>query len=443
MNILLIEDNTSFSTILEILLGSEGYSVTTASDGLDGIKLMEKIDVDIIVTDIRMPGLNGHEVLEHIKQNTPDVPVIIMTAYGTIPDAVKAIQAGAYDYISKPFENDEFLRIIQKAENFRNMAKENAQLKQYVKDSIRPVIIGESQGLQNVMNLVDTVAVTDAPVLISGESGTGKELIARAVHSRSNRCSKQLIIVNCAAIPENLFESELFGHKRGSFTGAEKDTKGKIAEANGGTLFLDEIGELPLSVQAKLLRFLQESEIQPVGSVQPVKVNVRVVAATNRDLSAKILDGTFREDLFYRLNVFPIEIPSLKERASDIPMLIDTFILKYGNKSIRVADAVMEKLTNYNWPGNIRELENTIYRLCILATDDIINITNLPTNISADPLSCLNLNLPEDKLDLEELEKCLIIKVLNKFKGNKSKSAEYLCIPRHVFLYRLEKFDIK
>lgn len=443
MKILLIEDNVSLATLTKMQLEEEGYPVQMVHDGLEGLQMMAADPADIVITDIRLPSLSGHEILGQLQQSHPDVPVIVITAHGSIPDAVGAIKSGAYDYITKPFDSDAFLRLIAKAARYRRLQQENQQLKRYVKNSITPNIIGDSAPLKALMEMVKTVAPTDAAVLITGESGTGKELIARQIHCDSNRADKQMITVNCAAIPDHLFESELFGHKKGAFTGADKDYNGKIAEADGGTLFLDEIGDLPQTVQAKILRFLQEGEIQPVGSAQPVKMNTRILTATNTDLKQQIEDGTFREDLFYRLNVFPINVPPLRARTEDIPLLVDAFIQKYGSRHTTIATSALKQLTQYRWPGNIRELENTVYRLCILAKDTEISTVNLPSDICTEGTQCLNMELPENELNLEQLEKTIITKALEKFEGNQSQTAKYLCVPRHVLIYRLEKYGLK
>ncbi|ADD68732.1 two component, sigma54 specific, transcriptional regulator, Fis family [Denitrovibrio acetiphilus DSM 12809] len=441
MSILLIEDNLSLSTLVSMYLTSENIDNDTAPNGYEGLKLLSEKEYDVLITDIRMPGMSGNEVMEKAAKLYPDMPVIIITAHGNIPDAVAAIRKGAYDYLTKPFENEELLNSIKKAVEISRMRRENTRMKQYMKQSIAPKMVGKSEAFIQMLNLADTVAPTDAPVLVLGESGTGKELIARQVHSKSNRADKPFITVNCAAVPEGLFESELFGHKKGSFTSADRDYKGKILEAEGGTLFLDEIGELPQSIQVKLLRFLQESEIQPVGSATPMKVDVRVVAATNRSLKQMTEKGEFRDDLFYRLNVFPVEVPPLSKRREDIKDLVELFSAKYGAR-ITFSEKAMEKLINYSWTGNIRELENTIYRLCILQGKGEITEDKLPAEFCSNMETCLDMHMPDKELNLEELEKNIIIKALHKFDGNKSRAAKYLCIPRHVLLYRLEKYEI-
>ncbi|MBZ4643375.1 MAG: two component, sigma54 specific, transcriptional regulator, Fis family [Deferribacteraceae bacterium] len=442
MKILLVEDNETLATLIKIMLEDEGFTIEHSNRGDKALELIVKKNYDIVITDIKLPGANGNDILNFILKNNLNSIVIIITAYGNIADAVNAIKAGAYDYIPKPFENEVLINTVKKAANFKKIENENMQLKDFVKNTFRPNLIGKSPKFKTVMNLIEKVAETDAPVLLYGESGTGKELFAKQIHYQSNRATKPFVAVNCAAIPENLFESELFGHKKGSFTGADRDKTGKIKNADKGTLFLDEIGEIPLDMQAKLLRFLQEGEIQPVGAGSLEYVNVRVIAATNKNLEILVEKGQFREDLYYRLNIFPITIPPLRERKEDIPELVDFFLKKYGYKHIQVDKDILAKLQNYDWPGNIRELENAVYRMAILAKDGRLTIDFL--NKGTDNVkSCLTLNLPNDSFDILAFEKEIILKSLEKFNGNKSKAAEYLCIPRHVLLYRLEKYEIK
>lgn len=442
MSVLIVEDNVSLASLVKMLLDSNGIETETVANGFEAIDLLIKKEYDVLVTDIRMPGMTGNEVFEKAKKLYPHMPVVIMTAFGNIPDAVEAIREGAFDYLTKPFENEDFLNTIRKALEISSVRKENQRLKNYLIESITPNMIGNSKPFREMISFADRVAPTDAPVLISGESGTGKELIARYIHTKSERADKQFITINCAAIPDALFESELFGHKKGSFTGADKDYKGKILEAEGGTVFLDEIGELPLAVQVKLLRFIQESEIQSVGEAIPKKVDVRVLAATNQNLEEMSQEGRFREDLYYRLNVFPINVPSLSERQDDLEELAVLFASKYGKK-ITFSEEAISKMKSYSWPGNIRELENSIYRISILKVSGEVQVSDLPQNITQSIASCFSMNLPEDELDLEELEKDIIAKALSKFDGNKSKTAKYLCVPRHVLLYRLDKFSKK
>jgi len=444
MNILLIEDNESLATLIRMMLEDEGYEITYCSRGDSALEKFKKGKFDIIITDVKLPGVNGHEILHRVLSDDPDALVIVITAYGNISDAVKSIKAGAFDYIAKPFENEDLLHTVNKAAKYKNLKQENTNLKNYVRDSLKPQIIGNSSKMQEVIDLADKVANTEAPVLLLGESGTGKELIAREIHFRSMRNNNPFVSINCAAIPENLFESELFGHKKGAFTGADRDKKGKISQANKGTIFLDEIGELPMdSLQAKLLRFLQEKEIEPVGSSGVEKVDVRVIAATNRNLADMVRKNTFREDLYYRLNVFPLEIPPLRERKEDLQSLCEFFLKKYGFKNAVLDKEILKKLAAYSWPGNVRELDNIIYRMTILSKNGQLDPSVIPGNEGNDIRSCLDLDLPDDYFDLINFEKSIILRTLEKFDGNKTQVAKYLCIPRHVLLYRLEKYGIK
>jgi len=444
MNILLIEDNESLAMLIRMMLEDEGYDITYCSRGDSALETFEKGKFDIIITDVKLPGVNGHEILHRVLSDDPDALVIVITAYGNISDAVKSIKAGAFDYIAKPFENEDLLHTVNKAARYKELKQENTSLKNYVRDSLKPQIIGNSRKMQEVLNLVGKVANTEAPVLLLGESGTGKELIAREIHFRSMRNNNPFVSINCAAIPENLFESELFGHKKGAFTGADRDKKGKISQANKGTIFLDEIGELPMdSLQAKLLRFLQEKEIEPVGSSGVEKVDVRVIAATNRNLADMVRKNTFREDLYYRLNVFPLEIPPLRERKEDLQSLCEFFLKKYGFKNAVLDKEILQKLAAYSWPGNVRELDNIIYRMTILSKNGQLDPSVIPGSENYDIRSCLNLDLPDDYFDLVNFEKNIILRALEKFDGNKTQVAKYLCIPRHVLLYRLEKYGIK
>jgi len=444
MNILLIEDNESLAMLIRMMLEDEGYEITYCSRGDSALEKFEKGKFDIIITDVKLPGVNGHEILHRVLSDDPDALVIVITAYGNISDAVKSIKAGAFDYIAKPFENEDLLHTVNKAARYKELKHENTNLKNYVRDSLKPQIIGNSKKMQEVLDLAGKVANTEAPVLLLGESGTGKELIAREIHFRSMRNNNPFVSINCAAIPENLFESELFGHKKGAFTGADRDKKGKISQANKGTIFLDEIGELPMdSLQAKLLRFLQEKEIEPVGSSSVEKVDVRVIAATNRNLAEMVRKNTFREDLYYRLNVFPLEIPPLRERKEDLQSLCEFFLRKYGFKNSVLDKEILQKLAAYSWPGNVRELDNIIYRMTILSKNGQLDPSVIPGNESNDIRSCLDLDLPDDYFDLINFEKSIILRSLEKFDGNKTQVAKYLCIPRHVLLYRLEKYEIK
>lgn len=443
--ILLIDDDVSLRRVTEFNLQEAGYHVLTASDGPEGLTLFKRYRPALVITDVQMPGMSGYEVLEAVLNLEPQTLVIIVTAFSTVAQAVDAMKIGAYDYLAKPFSRDQLSLAVAKAFEYRNLRRENSQLKEALSGNVdREQIIGESGTMQQLLQRVEKVAASQAFVLISGESGTGKEVIAKALHRDSERSKGPFIAVNCAAIPKDLIESELFGHLKGSFTGAIKDRKGKFSLANGGTLFLDEIGELPLDLQPKLLRSLQEQQIEPVGGVTE-QVNVRVIAATNRDLEEAMQAGTFREDLYYRLAVVPIEIPPLRERKEDIPLLLNFFLRKQqAGTGVYFSDKVVAYLQNYSWPGNVRELENVVEQMLILRSSDTLDLADLPERIGR-PTAQINgvLNLPADGYSLEVLEQEAVKEALRRCNGNKSKAAAFLRIPRHTLLYRLEKYNIQ
>jgi len=442
--VLIVEDNESLSKIIKMLLQKEKIDAVICNCLKDAFYLIDNEDFDLVITDLRLPDGDGYKIYEKIKENLKDIPLIVITAYGNISDAVNALKKGIYDYISKPFDNDDFVLAVKRALSFSAMKKENENLKIISEETIRPEIIGSSEAIKNLMQKLNLVAPTDAPVLIMGESGVGKELVAKYIHIKSLRKYKPFISVNCSAIPENLFESEFFGFKKGAFTGADTDKKGKLEEADGGTIFLDEVGDIPFSMQPKMLRFLQEGEIEKIGETKPKKISTRVIAATNRDLKKMVEDGSFRADLYYRLNIFPVHVPPLRERRSDLKDLIGYFSKKY-RKNLTFDDNVLIYLNNYDWPGNVRELENLVYRLTIICPDGIVKEHHLPPEINANGelKKCIFNSLPEDGLDLEELEKDIIKMALSKFNGNKTKTANYLKIPRHILIYRLEKYGIE
>lgn len=417
-----------------------------ASSGEEGLRLLEEEEVELVITDIRMPGMDGMDVLRRVKELSPQVPVMIITAYGTVETAVEAMRIGAFDYITKPFNRAELKLKAKKALQIKELERENIRLKSELSDKFKfENIIGSSEKMQKLFEFIKRVSVTDATVLITGESGTGKELVAKAIHYNSLRGEKPFIVVNCSSIPKELLESELFGHLKGSFTGAIKDKPGKFQMAHKGTMFLDEIGDMELDLQAKILRAIQEREVEPVGGRNPIKVDVRIIAATNQDLDEAVRNGRFREDLYYRLNVIPIRLPPLRERKEDIPLLAQHFLQKYGRgKDIEFSREALELLSDYSWPGNVRELGNVCERLVILSTGKVINEKDLPEKIRegicrADDLV---LKLPDEGISLEELEKRVILKALERSDWNQTKAAEFLRIPRHVLLYRLEKFKI-
>jgi len=446
-SILLIDDDPSLRRVIEYSLVESGYSVLPAASGEEGLTLFHQGPCDAVITDITMPGMSGLEVLVKVRQADLNVPVIIITAYGTIESAVSAMRQGAFDYITKPFNRDELRITLERALKMRRLEKENVRLHAEVIDRYRfNAIVGGSEKIREVIALAGRVAPSDATVLVTGESGTGKELLARGIHYSSSRAEGPFIAVNCAAIPENLIESELFGHVKGAFTGAVRDREGKFELADGGTLFLDEIGDLRVDLQAKILRALQERTIDRVGGVEQVDLDVRVIAATNKDLEREVREGNFREDLYYRLSVVVLQMPPLRERKDDIPLLADHFLKKFNaGPSVRLAPDALALLIAYGWPGNVRELENVMERASVLKRGDTITREDLPEKLSrkAMGVSEVLLNLPEEGLSLEELEKDLIVKALEKHKGNQTRAAEYLRITRPTLIYRMEKYGLK
>ncbi|RLB74349.1 MAG: sigma-54-dependent Fis family transcriptional regulator [Deltaproteobacteria bacterium] len=443
--ILLIDDDASLRRVTEFNLQEAGYHVLTASDGAAGLTLFKRYRPELVITDVQMPGMDGYEVLAAVLALEPQTLVIIVTAFSTVAQAVDAMKVGAYDYLAKPFSRDQLSLTVAKAFEYRNLRQENTQLKAALSENAdSEQIIGQSRGMQQLLLRVEKVAASQASVLISGESGTGKEVIAKALHRGSERSNGPFVAVNCAAIPKDLIESELFGHLKGSFTGAIKDRKGKFSLADGGTLFLDEIGELPIDLQPKLLRALQEQQFEPVGGGSE-QVDVRVLAATNRNLDEAMQSGGFREDLYYRLAVVPIEIPPLRERREDIPLLLDFFLRKrHAGTTVNFSAEVVAYLQKYHWPGNVRELENVVEQMMILRSSDIMGLADLPERIGR-PSATTNkvLNLPEEGYSLEALEQEAVEEALRRCNGNKSKAAVFLKIPRHTLLYRLEKYNIQ
>jgi two-component system NtrC family response regulator len=443
--VLIIDDDDSLRRVTEYTLQETGCRVISASDGHEGLRLFELEKPPVVITDIQMPGLSGYEVLKRIKEEAPETLVVVITAFGTVEKAVEAMKLGAHDYLTKPFSRDELRLTVDKAFSYCGLKEENVRLREQLTEKIDFThIIGISDEMQQVFGIVRKVAASEATVLITGESGTGKELIAKAIHHGSDRRQEPFIPVNCAAIPADLLESELFGHVKGAFTGAVKDRKGKFEMADGGTLFLDEVGDLPLELQPKLLRALQEREIEPVGGVSR-KIDVRLVAATNRDLEADMAGGNFREDLYYRLAVIPVHLPALRERRADIPLLVQHFLGKHGGGTgISVADRTMEALTAYDWPGNVRELENAVERMIILRRGEVLEERDLPPKISgrARPVAGGVLNLPDDGYPLEELEKEAVMEALRRCDWNQTRAAAFLRIPRHTLIYRMEKYGI-
>ncbi len=445
--ILVIDDDESLRRVLEYNLAQEGYAVLTAASGEQGLELLNKEGADLVLTDVRMAGMNGLQVMEEVRKTDPNVQVIIITAFGTIEMAVEAMKAGAFHYISKPFNRDELKLTIRKALELKALQKENVVLRQALKSGTElDNLVAESPPMRQIVDLVRRVAPTETTVLILGESGTGKELVARAIHGLSPRNRGPFIAVNCAAIPENLLESELFGHVRGAFTGAIRDRVGKFEAAEGGSIFLDEIGEMRPELQVKMLRCLEERVVERVGDNRPIRVDVRVLAATNKDLIKAIQTGEFREDLYYRLNVVPLAIAPLRDRREDIRALTQHFLRSLGAPPrLTIAPDAFRAMESYDWPGNVRELENALERALIFQRGDTITLADLPESIRAprtkEPPG-LPVSLPESGLSLEEVEKELILRALQKHDWNQSRAARYLGITRHTLLYRMEKHGI-
>ncbi|MFZ2948326.1 MAG: sigma-54 dependent transcriptional regulator [Desulfuromonadaceae bacterium] len=450
LKILVIDDDASLRRVLEYNLQEAGYAVATASSGEEGLTLFDEVSPALVMTDMKMPGMDGMQVLKAVKERSPETLVIMITAFGTVDIAVEAMKAGAYDYITKPFNRDELRLTVAKALQFSGLAHENKRLKSVLADRADfRSMVGSSAAMEKVFQVVAKVADTEASVLITGESGTGKELVARSIHALSGRKNGPFVAINCAAIPRDLLESELFGHVKGAFTGAIKDKTGKFQVADGGTLFLDEVGELPLELQPKLLRALQERVIVPVGGTKEERLDVRVVAATNLDIEKAIAAGLFREDLYYRLSVIPIHLAPLRQRRDDIPLLLRHFCIKHGADAVSFDKRCLALLTSYSWPGNVRELENLVERLLIMRNGTIISSDDLPdkmrTGDTAPGLTpCQGgiINLPDEGYSLEQLEREVVVQALERNQWNQAAAARFLRIPRHTLIYRMEKYEI-
>lgn len=449
-SILVVDDDNAHRTMLRTLLGGWGYTVTEADDGSTAIEEAQQQPFDLILMDVRMLKVSGLEALETIKRHNPAIPVIIMTAYSSVETAVEALKKGAYDYLTKPLDFDKIRLTIKRAMEHLQLKEENRMLKESIGEHFDlGSIIGQSQAMVRLLETVAQVAPSEATVLISGESGTGKELIASAIHYNSSREKGPFIKINCAALTETLLESELFGHEKGAFTGAERRKEGRFRQAHGGSLFLDEVSEMPPPMQVKLLRVLQEREITRVGGEDVIKVDVRLIAATNRDLSEQIKEGRFREDLYYRMNVVSLRMPLLRERREDIPLLANSFIEKFSEKNRKsisgITPQAMDRLYRYDWPGNVRELMNVIERGVVLTRSDYLGTEDLsimPTSFGAtagDPL------LPDDLLldmPLEKVERMTILNTMRSAGGNKSESARRLGITRKTLHKKLKKYGV-
>ncbi|MEJ2657236.1 MAG: sigma-54 dependent transcriptional regulator [Desulfobacterales bacterium] len=452
--ILVVDDNPEVLKLIANILETNDYEVETVSIGELAVNKLESNDYDLVLTDLMMPDVNGMEVLEQVKSKSPRSMCIILTGHGTIKSSVEAIKKGAFDYITKPVSSSELLIIVEKALKFKNLEEENKRLKKELKGKYHyKNIVGTSQVIKKIYDLIEKVSDTDGTVLITGASGTGKELIARSIHYNSQRSDKPLVVINCGAVPEALLESELFGHEKGAFTGAYKKRIGRFEMANGGTVFLDEIGEMSPALQIKLLRVLQEQQFERVGGTKTIHVDLRFIAATNKNLTTAINMEKFREDLYYRLNVIPIKVPSLKQRKSDIPLLIDFFLKKFQKaKDKKITDfspSARDAMWAYDWPGNVRELENVLKRLTILCEGPVVNLDDLPENIK-DVSGSSHMDeevILGDELNLNEAvqdyEKRIILEALEKTNWVKSKAAKLLNINRTTLVAKIKKQNIE
>lgn len=451
-SILLVDDEAAQREPIKGFLEKKGYTVLDAGSYTEAIDLFNQNETDMVLTDYRLKERTGFDILKEVKRQNPNVAVVIMTAYGSIEDAVNIMKSGAYDYLQKPIELSELEHIIEKCYERSYLISENLVLKQQLESQYKfSSIISQSDEMEGVLNIAARVANSKASVLIYGESGTGKELVAKAIHCSSPRKNKPFVVINCAAMPETLFESELFGHEKGAFTGAEKMRVGKFEQANGGTLFIDEVGDIPLLIQVKLLRAVQFHEIQRVGANETLELDVRIIAATNRDLSEMIKNNEFREDLFYRLNVVAIQIPPLRSRKLDIHPLVEHFIDKYAKQNEKevfsITKEALNLLTKYDFPGNIRELENIIQRAVVLTRSNYVSIKDLPNIIkhnsfNTEESGLLDLQIGDLNKKVEELEKTLIDKALKAAKNNQVKAAEMLNISERTLRYKKRKYDL-
>ncbi|HTC47213.1 MAG TPA: sigma-54 dependent transcriptional regulator [Candidatus Aquilonibacter sp.] len=445
--VLIVEDEAKMRRLLELNLGEDGFSTLSAGDAESGLKLLRENAINLVVTDLKLPGMNGLEFLHAIKRQNSALPVVVMTAFGSVETAVEAMKAGASDYVLKPFSLSEMRMVIHKELDVHNLREENRSLREALgKRYSHPNIIARSVKMQEVLATVDRVAPTNSTVLLGGESGVGKDLIARAIHEKSRRASGPFIKINSTAIPENLLESELFGYEKGAFTGANASKPGKFELADKGTLFLDEIGDVPAVTQVKLLRVLQEREFERLGGTRTIKVDVRLIAATNRDLREALEQGTFREDLYYRLNVVPIDIAPLRQRKEDIPDLVNLFISRFAGDSGKPVESItpeaMQILVNYHWPGNVRELQNIIERACALAKDTVLKVDDIHLDVRPARITNGASNFLPEGMTLEQWEDEMIRESLRRANGNKSQAARLLGLSRNALRYRLSKIGI-
>lgn len=452
-HLLIAEDEDRLRRLLEMLLGNKGYRLTLAADGAEAWEHFQNGHFDLVVTDLRMPRMDGMELLRRIKASSSKTPIIVITAFGTIESAVEAMREGALDYVTKPFEETKLSVAIDRALNIGRILDENENLRREIRSRLNlEHMVAESSEMRHVLEIVAQVAGSNATVLVHGESGTGKELITRAIHDLSPRSHGPFVAINCAAIPDNLLESELFGHEKGSFTGATERKTGKFEQAHGGSLFLDEIGEMNISIQAKVLRAIEQQEFQRVGGNKTLKVDVRFIAATNKDLRKAVREGTFREDLFFRINVFPLELPPLRRRPADIIPLAEFFLAKFcremGKRIPEITREARDAMLSNPWQGNVRELQNTMERAAILLRGDSLSLRELsPGGTMGHDLSnrvagSATFEIPASGFNLEEHERMLLVQALDRCGGNKSRAAKLLGISRATLRYRLEKFGI-
>jgi two-component system response regulator AtoC len=446
--ILIVDDDEALRESLELVLASEGYEVSSADCGETALTRIEEHPVDVVLCDLRMPGIDGFELIPQVARQLPGVPIVLMSAYGTEDLAVEAMRRGAYDYLAKPFQPSEVVLTLRKAHERERLRKANELLQRDVQRALgdRP-IVAASKPMIDLLEVLERTAAYKTTALLTGESGTGKEVLARAIHAQSPRRAEAFVAVNCGAIPENLLESELFGHAKGAFTGAARARRGLFVEASGGSIFLDEIGELPHALQVKLLRVLQEEEVRPVGESKPQQVDVRVIAATSRDLDHEVAEGGFREDLYYRLNVMHLRVPPLRERREDIPLLTDHFLAHFrqslGKPVQTITDDALDRLANYAWPGNVRELENVIERAVILADTDRITPQNLPESI----VSAVGGGVSTGSYSLKRAKRAAeaetIRRALTATGGNRTHAAKLLEISHRALLYKIKEFGLR
>ncbi len=449
-SVLVVDDDASLRCVTQAQLEEAGYEVFAAADGAGALEVMEASVPSAVITELKMPGMSGIELLRELRSSYPETTVILITAFGSVQSAVEAMRAGAYDYLTKPLDYDELLLVLERAVERRTLLDAVTNPRAALDEKFGfESIVGRAKPLLRVLNMAARAALTDSVILLSGETGTGKELLAKAIHHTSRRRARPFVIINCGAIPKDLLESELFGHTRGSFTGAVADKRGRVEMAEGGTLFLDEIGELPLELQVKLLRLIRQGEIEKVGSTGSTRVDVRIIAATNRNVKAMVEDGTFREDLYYRIAVIPLELPPLRERAEDIPELAQHLLSRlretHGRPELRLPVSLLPFFAGYDWPGNVRELENVIERLVVLTAGNEIALEDLPECLRREKpaVDALRLDLPSEGLSLEAVEKELIVRALRRFDWNQTRAAHYLDISRRTLIYRMEKHGLR